>query len=330
MAVPTVTNVYPATGHVGGHGMIRILGGDFRRRGEAVRATDPDHLVTIVESDWSPSPYWGPTVQVRFGDAVAPQVLVVNHALIYARLPVSNADVIGPVDVTVQNLDDAGVPIPGEFAVALGAFTYRRVVLTGESMLVRIVRTFLRALKKQVLQNVTTSHIHTDYDAATGDTFNLTELQHLPSLVVIGPELEEGTEPEVEQYVDAFGYRVRMPQPKYGDLSFQIIGTSDRHVVLINLQSVLVTFFERNPYLYVDLDPADPSRGQVRFELVLARGGAPSINAGGDDSSLTTFGARAVIRQVPLSGLPGFDEEGTGGVGITRPVTAVIVDVDDL
>jgi hypothetical protein len=322
MAVPSISNIYPNFAHVGGESMVRILGGDFRTRVYTPFITED--FVTIIEGPWQYGPTTGPTVQVRFGAAVSQHVVVVNHALMYVRVPVTAMDAPGPVDVTVQNLDDEGVPIPGESVTVSGAFSYRGFEFTHDAALTRVVRAFIRELKRQVLRNVTLAQVHTDYDASTGDTYNLTELQELPSLVVMGPEIEPNSEPENTVYDEAFGQQAVQRGPYYGDLGFQVIGTADRNGVLLNLQSALVTFLRNNPYLYVDVDPADPAQGRHRFELVFSRGGAPSINLGGDDNNVKSFTSRIDIRQVPLTGLPGFTQEGVGAIDVTSPVREIV------
>jgi hypothetical protein len=47
----------------------------------------------------------------------------------------------------------------------------------------------------------------------------------------------------------------------------------------------------------------------------------PSINVPSDESNLVTWGARATIRQVPLSGFAGIEPEGAGGVDVIPPVS---------
>ena len=326
MAVPQVTNIYPNTAHVGGEAMVRILGGDFRTRYRLSADFGLDgEFVTIIEGPLATADNDSPTVRVSFGAAASQRVVVVNHALMYVLVPTTALDGAGTVDVTVENLDDDGVPIPGESVTKTLAFTYLQTSFTQDSTLVRVVRKFIRELRRQVLRNTTIANTHTDYDAATGDTFNLTELQELPSLVIIGPELDKYTQPDIMIYTDSFGVKTQQRQPLYADLSFQLVGAADRHVVLLNLQSALVTFIQRNPFLIVDRDPDDPAAGQLKFELVFpSSGGAPSINGGGDDNNVSTFGARVVIKDVPITGLPGFNQEGVGGVDVTAPVTEIV------
>ena len=62
-----------------------------------------------------------PTVGVLVGDRPAREVRVVSSQRLTCVVPPGDA---GPVDVVVLNLDTAGAPIPGEVAVAPGAFTY--------------------------------------------------------------------------------------------------------------------------------------------------------------------------------------------------------------
>jgi hypothetical protein len=321
MAVPSITNIYPNYGYVGGGAMVRILGGDFRTEAGGAYPGELPEVINIIER---PIGNLGTgSVRLLFGSAPSPQVVVVNHALIYASVP--PAAVPGEVDVTVQNVDLDGDAIPGEVFTLPAGFTYRGADLLSVSAFVRVVQEFIRKMRAEVLQNVTLANVHTDYDASTGDGYNLTELQKLPSITLIGPEiLQVRGQPDEVQYLDGFGILARQARPFWGDITFDVIGAADRHRVLINLQAALIQWVERNQFLFVDKDSARPELGKAKFELVFASGGAPSINVAGDENNVSTFVSRLTIKGVPISGLGDFGQEGAGATGLAGPIEKVI------
>ncbi len=97
---------------------------------------------------------------------------------------------LGSADVLLQNLDGAGEPIAGEAVLLPSAFTYERPALATESSLTRLVRTLLRALKAQIIENVNPT-VHTDFDASPEDGLHLAAVARLPALVLAGPELRQ-------------------------------------------------------------------------------------------------------------------------------------------
>lgn len=298
MPVPVVTNVYPAFGHASGQSVVRVLGAGF----------------SVQTSGAVPS------LSLRFGPNASPKVLVINESLAYAIVPAGPGP--GDVAVTAQNLDpQTGIMIAGESSSVVGLFRYRDVELTEPSVLTRVVEAFILALRAQVMRNVTMAHVHADYDAATGDAYNLTELQQLPALVVTGPEVTPVSNPQEGAYVSELGQQVYKRSPMLADLGFTLTLVSDKFRQLINLQALLIAFFDRNPYLVIDKDPEHPEQGKVQYAMGLEGGGAPSLTAAGDENNVKTAGARAAIYQVPLQGLAGFTQPGMDGVDITRPVS---------
>lgn len=301
MPIPSVVNVYPRAAHTSGEVMVRILGDSFRVR--------PDPL-------YIGSPSITPTVRVLFGDVPAPYVAVANHALLFARAPAAalrpDGSGVGPVDVTVQNLDDAGNAIPGELGKLAGAFSYEALRLTARSTLVYVVAQLIRRLRAEVLQNVALGHGHTDYDATTGDTLHIVEQQELPSLVLVGPEIEMTREPDPPEVVETLGYPVRYRRSFLGNVRFTLLGSADRHVTLMNLQSATIAFFERNQSLQVD--------GRS-YELGFDTGGSVDVTSASDENDITTFSGRVVIERVPVGGVPGFPDAPSGAIDISAPIT---------
>jgi hypothetical protein len=300
VATPTITNIYPATGHTGGTTMVRILGGGF--------APNPDPAVTAYDD--LPE---GSLMTVSFGGVPSPYVAVVNSGLLYARAPVSplsdkTGSGAGPVDVVIQNLDSNLEPIVGETATVVAGFAYEDAKLTGKSDLVRLIHALVIEMQRQVIRNVSL-HTHTDFDSETGDLHNTVDVAKLPAIVLIGPQLRK----PMGSYIDNTRVYVSGPeavqtslQPPYTrDLVFEYLGAGDTDILVLNLESILINFFKKTQYIEIDADGSDPSQGKVRFELVLDDDGAPNINHASNASNVRSFGGRFLIRGFTFTGVAG-------------------------
>jgi hypothetical protein len=246
---------------------------------------------------------------VLVGGRPAREVRVVSSHRLTCLVPPGDG---GLVDVVVQNLDAAGAPIPGEEAVAPGAFTYVAQPLAVEADLTRLVRTLLQELKRQVIDNVVLT-VHTDFDAGVGAEFHLAQIARLPGLVLVGPELAENRFfsvnqlPEVPMEPGKFAQR-RVPYTV--DLGFMVIGVSDHTTELLNLMAAAQLFFHRNPYLEIDRDPDDPSAGRVRYEMAVGRDGELKVTSQPNESNVRSFSGRFVVRGFDLEDLAGAPGEG--------------------
>jgi len=230
-----------------------------------VGPTSGGNLVRIVGSEFAPV--------VRVGFGAAEPVVVPSWGLSSARI----ADVVAPshdtgaVDVVVENLDGRGQPVRGEVATARGAYEYVAPVVTSESDLARLVRTLLRALKRQVLANVHVA-VHLDYDDAAGDTLRLTPLAKLPSLVLSGPTVRVHTPYRTAEPVDleTDGGEVLRHRPRLTvDLGFVVTGASSSTVELLGLLTATAHFVSRTPWITMLRDPARPALGAARWDLDL-------------------------------------------------------------
>ncbi len=310
MAVPSISNIYPAAAHAGGEAVIRILGGGFK--------APQDPTVEYVERGEVV-----PTVEVLFGDQVATAVTVVNHALMYVVAPVSPLDTgAGTVSVTVRNIDANGDVIGAETVTAAAAFTYQAVKLTDESDLSRLIRALIREMKRQIIPEVVYSP-HTDYDADTGDQLNIVSTATLPSLALIGPMLEESRFYSVNTlaYVGGHGHQVRRRAPYTVDVKFSVLGLANKSVQAVNLQSAVIRFFDRNRTIRMLTDATDATAGWTSYEMSMDRTGAPGILGFGDDANVRSFEARIVIRGFNVETLAGFNSLNDGAIGITSTIT---------
>lgn len=254
---------------------------------------------------------WSPTVKVQFGSSVARDVRVLSETVLTCVVPPysddADADPIPPVDIRIVNLDEAtGEELggPEDEVTAIDAFTYRRPVIGSplSSDLMRLCREVIRTVKRQVHPNVSLT-VHTDFDDTVADVLNITKLSELPGIVLVGPSIAENRFYSLNktpyERVGSTREHKGGPVPRTVDLTFQIVGVSDKTYVLLNLLHEVVKFFENNDWLYIDRDGHDPSAGQVRYEMDLVD--EPSVKTRANLSNIRNFEGSFVIR--------GFDVE---------------------
>jgi IPT/TIG domain len=315
MAIPTITSITPAAGLTSGRTFVTLVGTQMRLP-PAPPPSGPTSGILPV------------TVEVLFGGRRATKVSVRDDP---ANPPdgtivtcLSPPQTPATVDIVLRNLDDGGAPIAGEEVIAAGAFTYLRTDLTQESELTRLVRTLLRALKAQVLENLSLT-VHTDFDDTTGDQLHVAAVSKLPALVIIGPELDENRFYSLNALSEAGGgdavglpFSVRRV-PYTVDLTFQLIGMSEHTIELLNLMHAATSFFHKNKTLEMDRDPSDLALGRVAYEMDFVAGGQLKVESRPNESNVRHFTGTFVVR--------GFDLDEPDGVVIdegrtNQPVAA--------
>lgn len=243
MAVPTITALTPTSGPSSGGDLVRVTGSDFAARIEVLFGAVPATVVSVRD---------------EAGVGVA-NVLTPPHE-------------DATVDVNVRNLDDDGVPVPGEEAMLAGAYRFLRAQLTRESDLTRLVRTLLRKLKSEVLESTRIS-VSVDYDDTVIDGVSVIALAKLPAVVLSGPTVDENrffstNVPHEEAIAGASGPELLRRRPPFTvDLEFTITAASDRTVELLNLMAAIATFLNRTRWIAMDRDPEDAGKGSVRWEM---------------------------------------------------------------
>jgi hypothetical protein len=299
MAIPTITSIQPARGPASGQTLITITGTGMR--------LPPSSPAGRPTTGGLPQ-----TVQIRIGTQQATRVLVREDAVIpdgTIATCLTPASAPGAADIVLQNLDDAGQPIAGEAVLLPGAFTYERTALSTESSLTRLVRTLLRALKAQVIENVNLT-VHTDFDAVPENGVHLAAVARLPALVLAGPELRQSraysiNQQPVRELRDGLAlHRV----PYTVDVGFTLIGMTDRTAELLNLMSLCTLFLHKNKHLVMARDQQDPEAGHVAYEMDFAPGGQFQVRSQPSESNVRHFVGELVIR--------GFDIEEPDGIAI--------------
>lgn len=319
MAVPTIVSVTPGEGHSGGKTLVEITGTDF----QLYPAPPPTGPTT---------PALFPPMRVLFGGRPASAIAVVSSTQLYCLTPFGDeapvraagpgGDPVGPVlsygavDVQLDNLDTAGVPIAGETVTSTAAYTFRRPDLSVESVLSRVVRMILRELKRQIIPNVNFA-THTDYDATTGDMLNLAYVEELPALILSQVEIPENRGEFAmapgEFPADAGRFISRRP-PVVVDVNMILVGVSNDPIELLNLMQACRVFFQKNPYLYVDRDALDPTKGTVRFPMMFSFSGPVSVSRQGDNTNVQSFAGPIKIVGVLLEDMPGITTEKPPGI----------------
>ncbi len=301
MAIPTITSIQPARGPASGQTLVTITGTGMR--------LPPQPPAGRPTTAGLPQ-----TVQIRVGAQPATRVLVREEP----GLPVGTiatcltpAGTPGPADIIIQNLDDAGQPIAGEAVLLPSAFTYERPALSMESSLTRLVRTLLRTLKAQVIENVNLT-VHTDFDASPEDGLQLAAVARLPALVLAGPELRQSrtysiNQQPVHELPNADGLALHRV-PYTVDVGFTLIGMTDRTAELLNLMSLCTLFLHKNKHLALARDPDAPEAGHVAYEMDFAPGGQFQVRSQPNDSNVRQFVGELVIR--------GFDIDEPQGIPV--------------
>jgi hypothetical protein len=299
MALPTITSIQPARGPASGQTLITITGTGMR--------LPPQPPAGRPTKGGLPQ-----TVEIRIGAQPATRVLVREDATNLGgtiATCLTPAGTPGPADLIIQNLDDAGQPIAGEVVLLPSAFTYERTTLSTESSLTRLVRTLLRALKAQVIENVNLT-VHTDFDASPEDGVHLAAVARLPALVLAGPELRQSRAYSINQQpVRALRDGLALHRVPYTvDVGFTLIGMTDRTAELLNLMSLCTLFLHKNKHLVMARDPQDPDAGHVAYEMDFAPGGQFQVRSQPSESNVRHFVGELVIR--------GFDIDEPNGIAI--------------
>lgn len=240
MAAPTINSLTPARGPTSGGDLVAVLGTGFAE-----------------------------SVVVRFGDVAAEVLAVRDGSTALVRTP---RHALGTVDVVLGNLDAWGQPVPGEGATLAEAYEFERPSLAEESDLTRLVRTLLRELKRQVLGN-TDMAVSIDYGEVAPNGASVAVIASLPSLVLSGPRIAENRAYSTNEATGVVvagtsGPELERRRPALTvDLAFTLTGASNRTAGLLNLMAAVATFLNRNRWIEMARDPANPGAGTVAWEM---------------------------------------------------------------
>jgi hypothetical protein len=289
--IPTITSASPASVFTGGQ-LITITGTNFQTK----YVIDP-----ATPHPW-PTP--SPTVSVLVGGLPVRKVVSVTDTTITCRTGPRDP---GVANVTVQNLNLDGTPIPGEVVTKTAAVTFARVDLAVESDLSTIVDALVNELRRQVIKNVSTTtavDFASDPDAVQ---FAGVDRASLPALCLTGPNSVRDrfydTTPDFQGQDDQ-GYFKRVTA-ETEDLVFQLLILDNHGGRSFNLVDLTTQFFKNNIYLYVPIDSTNLSLGTVRYELESTPFASTSVN---NINDLKSFIATVTVKGyqfVDVAGRPG-------------------------
>lgn len=304
MAVPTISSIAPTAGTPTGGQIVEIVGTGFRLPTPPVAGSIPV----------PPSP---PSVRALVG-GVAASVAVLSGTRLAVTvpkrsMPISSltGETLGTevVDITVENIDDAGVLIPGETVTIIDAYTYFRPSIQHDAPRRRVMRAtdvLVDLLRSEVLANTVISS-STDYDPNTG-TAEI-EIQRTPQLVLEGPTVTFNAffTSREEYLVAGFdpngspGERFRRRRLRVVDLDYELIGVTNSTVELQNLIEVLELVIDRNVEVPLECNPGD---GEF-FPLELRWIEDPRVERQSADpglrSDLRVFRSRIQLRGLPIT-----------------------------
>lgn len=306
MTIPNVVSITPASSRTSGRALVRIVGSGFR-------------LPSAPPTTQGRAPAPPPSVRVLFGAVEAREVHVLSTQLLHVVTPVAAP---GTVDVTVQNIDDAGVLVPGETTTKAAAFAFARPSFDGrdaaESLLARIVRALVTDLRRQLHDNVHLA-VHTDYaDAPTGEAA-VAMLASVPGFALVGPRLRENrAESTNRRGVDVEnGITVETRPGRTVDAVFTLIGVHELLQPTLNMLEETTLVFEDGAVLRVE-DPADPT-DPVEYEVIVEEPFA--LVSGSNNSNIRAFSGSFSVRAITLNrefmgtrALYDIDEVNPGGV----------------
>jgi hypothetical protein len=240
MAVPVVHRIEPSVGPTVGGNVVRVAGIGF-----------------------------APRVRVRFGDSPARVVRAWVHAGLWTLDIDAPSHDAGSIDLVLENLDAVGMPVPGEATTARGAYEFERPQLVHEADLARLMRTLVRAVKREVLANVHIA-VHVDHEDTPTDGLRITTMATVPSIVLSGPSVRPSPAYRSADPIDAprtGGDVLRHRQRLTRDLAFTITGASRSTTELLALFTAAGQFVARNPWIPMLRDPARPELGLVRWDV---------------------------------------------------------------
>jgi hypothetical protein len=283
MAPPYVQLVSPSAGITAGNQLVEIRGFRFRTR-----------TPTTIGPRTGPRAQPAPTVRVLFGDREARNVQVIGQDILrvlsprhppsawayeatdgrrvpapppYADpAPVAPPDATyvqvtdGTVDITVQNLDDDGVPIPGEEYVAANAFTFRRPRLDRPGTWLLLLDGLANELHELITPNVAMNP-SLDYDVDTGGLAGVTGLAQLPGVAITTVDIaqSENTDQgqrEITVDEDA-GIVALQRRPMKRDFRANLVIVADNMDELINLAEIVDTTFDAGVVVQIPADNPD-------------------------------------------------------------------------
>jgi hypothetical protein len=294
MAIPTITSIDPTGGLASGRSMATIVGTNFRLPSDVV-----------LESDFGD---WPQSVAVYVNGRAADGVAVLDAETIQIITPEFMGDpatIPVDVDVLVQNLDDAGDPIPTEEATLSDGYTYRRPDLTAISAADWITYQLVLTLRRNLIANVS---VDASPDWSDDPTTQITYVGELPAVTIDGPVIRENKllrDPDARDEEGDVGSTRKAP-PYTADLLYAIMLVGRNKPEALSLQTEALRYFDRRPDFVFPAGPSDPT--EIDCRLFVEGDWDPTDRFGDQTYAYTTT--------IRLEGLPFDDAHGVASAGV--------------
>lgn len=299
MAIPTITNINPASGPTKGTNLIQIEGTNFRI---------PPVPAAGVFQDGQPAQQ---TVSVEFEGVRSEWAHAVTDSLIFVRVPEwrgpPSATMPVALDVRVANLDDSGVEIPGENATEVDGYSVNRPAFTEEAHVMTVIGALIDLFRRHVIPNVWIT-ISAEYDDTYSDGLDIVKQAEVPLIHLVGPAGPENRfyslnrDDDEEDPTDPHQW-LRKKEPVTVDLDFDIVGWADNATHLYSMAQALTLLLRDHKWLTVPLDPSNPSGPTKKYELDPGKdfGGQPDYDTPPAVDNLRNFRASCTIRGVDIN-----------------------------
>lgn len=279
MAVPTITNVTPNTVPPYGGMAVTIVGTNFRI---------PD-MVQQQE-------YWQESVQVIIGGIIIDpeHVRVTLDSEIEVLVPQSLNDPNDyplAVDVSVQNIDAAGVPIVGENATLVGGLTYISMDLETEGPAGEVFRQIVLYLRRNLGISIV-GVVHVDYK--TGVTSPWPDTTTDPAIYLVGPKRQTNWAATERIFNKRRSNMRRKGQNRAYDYLYDVVGYVNKGRLLDNMANRFERAIRQCPDLIVVFDGED-----LKCEVVISDPPSKPNAIANPFASLQQFQASFMIRGVP-------------------------------
>lgn len=235
----------------------------------------------------------------------------------------------GAVDVTVENIDAAGVTIPGETVTATKVFKPLRPNLSIKGHLSEVIDTLIADLKRQVVKLVSWT-TQMDYDEETGD-LTVGFIAGVPALVLAGLTLPKSRKYAVNQQEEintndpvTQGDFVVVRPPDVRDLIGTLIGITDDDGEIANLAQAVTQYFQKNNELEVLRDPLDPTKGTIDYDLRASVEDVITFTSVGNNTDLVFFTMDVRVLGIRLETMPGIPQKTVPGVPSGIPVEPIV------
>jgi len=315
MATPTISSVEPSTVWSGGQ-LVVVRGTGFR-----LPSTPP------LSNRPLPDPI--PTVSATV-DGLACVVEVLSSTVLSCRIT-AHAPGASRLDLVVRNLDDEGAPISGESAALSRAVLFARPDLAAETDAGRVERALIQILKAQIIDNVVKLAVSPDYVVGDVDEVYLPELADPPGLVLAGPRVREErpeyrTESGPTMPSVLGGDRVDLrKRPTTVSLEYSVSGYTNSGRQSTELALLTRRVLELNPWLVIQRDPADASKGVVKYPLTVPlEAESRDTSVPNKDGNHAFDGLSVVIHGVALDEVGSFAGSSLERVGVAEQTEFVL------